>query len=158
MNFDTLSRTAVKDLPTLLHVLSIVRAHGYQPYHTPRYNASRALMEAEKRAKAAPGKTRDQQTTNIFLQSAQSTSSFTSSSTSSSADSLEILFRNATYRNNLWKLMSRTATLQSQRFLRRFRSAPLCYGLGLRYSQDFLFHLDLSLPGGRPAAYHNPDR
>jgi hypothetical protein len=49
--------------------------HGYQPYHTPRYYARRALKEAEKRAKAAAGKTRDQQAANVFPRSTQSASS-----------------------------------------------------------------------------------
>jgi uncharacterized C2H2 Zn-finger protein len=82
-------------------------AHGYQPYHTPRYYARQALKEAEKRAnlKAATGKTRDQQAAHIFPRSTQSASSSSStpSSASSSADSLSNLHANTTYHNDSWK-------------------------------------------------------
>ncbi|KAN0131799.1 hypothetical protein V8E53_010327 [Lactarius tabidus] len=78
-------------------------AHGHQPYHTPHYYARRALQEAEKRAKAATGKTRNQQAANVFPQSTQSASSSTSSSALSSADSLDNLLGNTTYHNDFWK-------------------------------------------------------
>ena len=80
-------------------------AHGYQPYHTPRYYARRALKEAEKRAKGSLKKTSDQKAANPFPPSTQSASSSSSSSSSSSADSLSNLLANATYHDDFWKLL-----------------------------------------------------
>jgi hypothetical protein len=75
--------------------------HGYQPYHTPRYYARRALKEAEQRAKAALKKTGDQKAANAFPPSTQSVSS----SSSSSVESLSDLLANATYHNDFWKIL-----------------------------------------------------
>ena len=75
--------------------------HGYQPHHTPRYYARRALKEAEKRAKAGLKKTGDQKAANDFPPSTQSASS----SSSSSADFPRNLLANATYHDDFWKLL-----------------------------------------------------
>lgn len=73
-------------------------AHGYQPYHTPRYLAKRVFKAAEmKRAKAGLNKTRAQQAANVVPRSAQNASS--------STDTLSNLVANATYHNDFWKLL-----------------------------------------------------
>jgi hypothetical protein len=77
------------------------KVHAYQPYHTPRYYARRALKEAEKRAKAALKKTGDQKAANVSPPSTENASS----SSSSSADSLDNLLANATYHNDFWKIL-----------------------------------------------------
>ena len=76
--------------------------HGYQPYHTPRYYARRALKEAEKRAKADLTKTGTQKAAIVVPPSTQSASS---SSSSSAADSQTNLLANTTYHNDFWKLL-----------------------------------------------------
>ncbi|KAF8271670.1 hypothetical protein EI94DRAFT_1796796 [Lactarius quietus] len=72
------------------------KAHGYQPYHTPRYLAKKALREAErKRGKAALNNY--QQAASVVPNSSQNASS--------SADTLGNVLSNATYHNDFWKLL-----------------------------------------------------
>ena len=72
------------------------KAHGYQPYHTPRYLARRALKATEKkRAKAGLNKTRAQQAANVVPQRAQNASS--------STNTVGNVVANATYHNDFWK-------------------------------------------------------
>lgn len=114
------------------------RAHGYRPYHTPRYIAKQALKEAEQDSgNGSSNKTHDQRAAN------------NTQDASSPAATLSNILTNATYHDDFWKLIvdvprrhvSKLKVPQDVQISVPVAAAPACDAPKTLHS-DF----DLSLP------------